>query len=158
MKHCTACDKDKDESQYNKNKAKKDGLSSLCRECQRQKTAEYYAKNRDYHKAYVGKMKERIKQDTRQKMWDYLSCHPCVDCDCANPIVLDFDHVRGTKKYNVSMMIDWTFSWEKIMLEIEKCEVRCANCHRIKTHKDNNSYKHKFSSRVCSSKDRMASS
>jgi len=45
-------------------------------------------------------------------------------------IVLEFDH-KHDKKYNVSAM--HTLSLELLIKEIEKCEVRCANCHRRKT-------------------------
>jgi phenylalanyl-tRNA synthetase alpha subunit len=38
------------------------------------------------------------------------------------------------KKYNVSRMIHDGFSWKAIKKEIEKCEVVCANCHRVRTY------------------------
>ena len=57
----------------------------------------------------------------------------CVDCGFnASPFALQFDHVRGEKVKDVSQMV--RFSWERIMNEIAKCEVRCANCHSIRTH------------------------
>jgi hypothetical protein len=68
--------------------------------------------------------------------------HPCIDCGETDPVVLDFDHVRGIKRKAVALMIK-DFSWENIQLEIEKCEVRCANCHRRKTSKENNSFKYR---------------
>lgn len=57
----------------------------------------------------------------------------CADCGNDNPIVLDFDHIRD-KKYNVSQMVHDGFSWAAIKKEIEKCEIVCANCHRIRTY------------------------
>lgn len=67
---------------------------------------------------------------------DYLSCHPCVDCGESNPLCLDFDHVRGTKEMNVSKALRKTGTWsiDRLLNEIRKCEVRCANCHRIVTY------------------------
>jgi hypothetical protein len=57
----------------------------------------------------------------------------CIDCGYNdNAEVLDFDHVEaGSKIAGIAAMID--HSWENIMAEIEKCVVRCANCHRIVT-------------------------
>ena len=52
----------------------------------------------------------------------------------ADPRVLDFDHVRGVKKHNVSDLKSMHFCWETIQAEIEKCDVRCSNCHRIKNY------------------------
>ena len=57
----------------------------------------------------------------------------CADCGITNHIVLDFDHLRD-KKHNISQMIHNDFSWKAIKKEIEKCEVVCSNCHRIRTH------------------------
>lgn len=54
----------------------------------------------------------------------------CVDCGFKDhPAALDFDHVRGVKLLNVSA----AKSIAQADAEIAKCEVRCANCHRIKT-------------------------
>ena len=66
-------------------------------------------------------------------MDEFLIEQACVDCGEADPIVLEFDHVRGTKQDNVSTLIGRAFSWKRILEEVAKCEVRCANCHRRKT-------------------------
>ena len=73
----------------------------------------------------------------RKFVIEYLSVNPCVDCGESNPIVLDFDHVRGDKTDSVSRMVMVGFSIKKISEEINKCDVRCANCHRIVTAKRN---------------------
>ena len=61
----------------------------------------------------------------------------CVDCGETNPLVLDFDHVRGNKTMCISNMVRNCYSIESIKKEIKKCEIRCSNCHRIITHKRN---------------------
>lgn len=61
---------------------------------------------------------------------------PCTDCGRLYPyFVMDFDHVpgRGEKIGDLSRMVSGTYSWESILLEIKKCDVVCANCHRIRT-------------------------
>lgn len=60
---------------------------------------------------------------------------PCVDCGCINPVLLEFDHVRGKKEKCISNMVRGAYSIDTIQKEIDKCEVRCANCHRLITHK-----------------------
>lgn len=67
-------------------------------------------------------------------LWEYLGDHPCVDCGEEDPIVLEFDHVAGTKEFPVSEGVSRMYSIKKIKAEIDKCEVRCANCHRRVTH------------------------
>lgn len=58
-----------------------------------------------------------------------------MDCGEDNPVVLDFDHVRGVKKRNVGELARRAYSLETLITEIDKCEVRCANCHRCATAK-----------------------
>lgn len=77
----------------------------------------------------------------RQYVLEYLSSHSCMDCGEEDPTVLEFDHVRGTKRFRVSaMMVSWC-SLDVLIAEITKCEVRCANCHRRKHSKDQGWYK-----------------
>lgn len=61
---------------------------------------------------------------------EFLLKNPCVDCGEKDPVVLDFDHVRGEKRTGVKRMLAGTYSLESVFEEIAKCEVRCANCHR----------------------------
>ena len=73
---------------------------------------------------------------------DYLLEHPCVDCGEKDIRVLEFDHLHS-KKFGISTAIHQSYKLRDIKAEIAKCEVRCSNCHLKKTHKDQNSYKHK---------------
>ena len=73
------------------------------------------------------------KQQFKKKLSEIKKLSGCVDCGITNHIVLDFDHLRD-KKYNISRMIHDGFSWAAIKKEISKCEVVCANCHRVRTH------------------------
>ena len=68
------------------------------------------------------------------KVLHYLESHPCLDCGESDPIVLEFDHREGTDKVRaVAQLVTENCGWEKILVEINKCDVRCANCHRRKT-------------------------
>ena len=69
----------------------------------------------------------------RKLLMDYLVAHPCVDCGETDPVVLEFDHVRGKKISAVTKMMYNKASLEKLKAEIAKCDVRSANCHRRKT-------------------------
>lgn len=72
-----------------------------------------------------------------------------MDCGENDPIVLDFDHIdENDKSYSISDMLKQRFAWSKIELEIKKCEVRCANCHRRRTAKQFAWYKLQSVSKV----------
>jgi len=58
----------------------------------------------------------------------------CIDCGyAAHAAALQFDHTGQDKKGNVSDLIRSDYSWATIMAEINKCDIRCANCHAVKT-------------------------
>ena len=65
-----------------------------------------------------------------------------LKCNENDPIVLEFDHLRD-KRMNVAKLIQGGYPEKTILLEIEKCEVRCANCHRRKTAKDQGWWKNR---------------
>jgi hypothetical protein len=70
------------------------------------------------------------RRDTLRAMADGELAHGCVDCGEKDLQVLDFDHVRGVKTKHVSRLIYRAVSFQALYAEIDKCEVRCANCHR----------------------------
>ena len=140
MKKCCRCKKEKAFEDFNfKNKVLGVRQKS-CRDCTRQEIRNHYQNNRKY---YIKKAKIRnkhFKKKVQDYKWDYLSKNPCVDCGESNPIVLDFDH-QHDKIASVSDIIKNRNSLEIIKKEINKCKVRCANCHRIRTAKDFGWYK-----------------
>lgn len=93
---------------------------------------EYAAKNREYARNSTKPRKRRKKGLT----WD-LKRGPCMDCgNSYHPTVMDFDHRPGTDKVMaVSMMVLHKYSDVEILKEISKCDLVCANCHRIRTAK-----------------------
>ncbi len=62
----------------------------------------------------------------------YLEQHSCVDCGNTDIRVLEFDHTKGPKYKCVSVLVWQAYSIEVLDAEIAKCEVRCANCHKIR--------------------------
>lgn len=77
----------------------------------------------------------RVQQDRKVRWLNELKLHSgCVDCGyAAHPEALDFDHLPGFDKgFNIGMGLR-SRSWAALEAEVLKCEVRCANCHRVKT-------------------------
>lgn len=66
-----------------------------------------------------------------------LKNNPCSDCGVKyHYSVMDFDHLRD-KKFNIGRD-GKGHSFEDLITEISKCDLVCANCHRIRTFKRNN--------------------
>jgi hypothetical protein len=139
LKICSICKVSKHLSEYNKNKNKKDGLQTLCRECSNKKSRNYYNENRELHKKNTVARNKKNKIITQQYVYNLLKTNGCIDCGENDPCCLDFDHQRD-KKEMISVMIHCGNSLSTIVKEIEKCEIRCSNCHRKKTAKDFNWY------------------
>ncbi len=88
------------------------------------------------HRETHGNTPWPAKRENGQRVEQYKATTPCIDCTTIYPPeCMDFDHVRGEKVNNVGTMVTHGWSWEKIATEIEKCELVCANCHRIRTRK-----------------------
>lgn len=69
----------------------------------------------------------------RRALLNWLKQVPCVDCGVTfPPCVMDFDH-RPSEKKTFCVAINWMRSLSTIIAEIRKCDVVCANCHRIRT-------------------------
>lgn len=135
MKTCTFCKEVKPFSEFNKNKAKKDGYQNKCRTCSQAKFKEYYNANKDHHRSVVMANTAKRVALLREFVVAYLSTHPCVDCGLTDIRVLEFDHLPEFKKVTeVSRLIVGGYSLDVVQSEIAKCEVRCRNCHTIKTY------------------------
>jgi hypothetical protein len=103
------------------------------REKQRAASRRHYEKHRDQVIADAKKYSKIVRARIRAYIKDYLKANPCVDCGEADPVILEFDHVRD-KDFNISDATRKGVSINKLRDEIAKCEVRCANCHRKKTY------------------------
>lgn len=138
---CTKCNKKRKESDFAwKNKSK--GIKhKSCKECAKKASSDHYAKNKTYYIKKASRFRKKNQEENRSKLKDYLSKHHCIDCGESDPVVLQFDHVRGNKSENISTMFRQNAPWKHIEKEIHKCDVRCANCHARKTAKTNNHYK-----------------
>src|SRR6267143_2767210 len=132
MRACTKCGEVKPLDQFPPVRRGEPKLQSWCRECFAAYGREYYRKNREVQKARLLRNTAARRADNQRRMIEYLRAHPCVDCGEADIVVLQFDHLAD-KERDVSSMLSGSWSWSAIEKEIAKCEVRCANCHRLRT-------------------------
>lgn len=133
MKTCTKCGAEKPLDEFRKQVKAKDGHQSACKECQSKRDRADYMK--PGRKEQITGRRNRLYKQHQHLIYTHLLEHPCVDCDNDDPVVLQFDHVRGSKRCDVSRLVGRT-STMQLLEEMDKCEVRCANCHTKKTAKD----------------------
>ena len=105
------------------------------RDKQRESSRLHYRNNREVMVARAAAFKITAIHRNQEYVWEYLVKHPCVDCEEDDPVVLTFDHRDVADKVDeVCNMIRNACSLDRIQREIERCDVRCANCHLRKTH------------------------
>lgn len=70
----------------------------------------------------------------RKRAWiDAFKRRPCADCGVQYPpVVMDFDH-RPEEEKLFEVATNWGRRREDLAAEIAKCDVVCANCHRLRT-------------------------
>jgi len=133
LKICLRCQKKRRGSSFNQNRTNKDGLQRYCRACQARIERDYYARNQVQINLRRKGLVDFVLQRNRAYLLAHLLLHPCVDCGEKNPVVLEYDHVRGKKKRAVTALVLSKCSLKTLIEEISKCDVRCANCHRKRT-------------------------
>ena len=128
MRTCSKCGQSKKDNEFSWSIG---GLKkhSRCNSCRAEERMEYYERNKAKELKYKASRQIEKRETARKFVVHYLTTHPCIDCGETDPMVLTFDHVKGSKKMNVSQMVNQGYSLQAITAEIEKCEVRCANCH-----------------------------
>lgn len=131
IKRCFRCQQDKNIDDFNKASSRADGRASACKKCNQEYLKKHYHSNKEY---YIQKSK-KTRAANRERISKIKEENPCTDCGNFYPAVcMDYDHVSDDKVTTVSVMVS-SKSLTSIMKEIEKCELVCANCHRIRTHK-----------------------
>jgi len=135
MKQCVTCLEFKDDSDFNWRFKSLGQRHKICRDCQNNHSRNWYKRHKEEHAQRVKDNRYRVKQETREYAWDYLSTHPCIECGESDPTVLEFDHIHGKDK-DIAVLVGQGYSIKAVMKEIAKCQVLCANCHRRKTAKE----------------------
>lgn len=109
-------------------KNRRTGLrQSACKLCQNQISKEHYGANKAAYLAKAKRSNKKLLAKCKAIKLAYLLSHPCVDCGEPDPVVLQFDHPNDDKLADVSRLRKTSI--RRMMAEIAKCEVRCANCH-----------------------------
>lgn len=121
------------------------GNRRKCRACER-KAARVYGRqhaeqraawdreNRKKRSGYSVRHARKKRVLLRQRL-DEMKSNPCTDCGQAFlPYVMDLDHKKPESKVaGVNYLLSKAVSWERIQAEIDKCDLVCVCCHRLRT-------------------------
>lgn len=155
MKTCTKCLVTKEDSDFQIRSVGPRGthLKSWCRQCESAARASHREANPERYSCKTNpKLKARTDEYRRTHTEQYnawklarkaelyakmnvLKSAPCADChQMFPPVAMDWDHLDGARKEDcIGQMVDHCVRWEKILVEVAKCDLVCSNCHRVRT-------------------------
>ena len=130
-KTCNKCDKEKPLNSFAWKNKNKNTYQSSCKECHREYSKQHYKDNSSDYKKRAKSRRPDERKKIKEVIINHLEKNPCVDCGEKDIEVLEFDHIEmvGSKAIRVTQCT----SIVSLLKEIEKCEVRCANCHTRRT-------------------------
>lgn len=126
MKQCTKCKENKERGDFDKNRSKPDGLQNICRSCKVKYNGKHYRSNKKRYALKAKKHRSKIAEYVKSykiskgcKYCGYNKCNRALHFHHRNPRQKNFDINKGCV----------VGGFETVKLEIEKCDVVCANCH-----------------------------
>ena len=137
MKICSLCklELSVDNFHIKTKKNNKIQLQPYCKECNKLYHKNHYKKNK---KDYIEKNKQ-YKKNNQENLLNYFQGKFCKDCGITDYRVFEFDHLANKKAEISKVLHSW--SWQSILKEINKCDLVCCNCHRIRTLERAKSYR-----------------
>jgi hypothetical protein len=130
---CYMCGENKPEADFAFDDIAKGTRQRHCRKCQAAYRRAHYVRTKA---RYIANERVRVRghrERNRVLLVAHLSSHPCVDCGESDVVLLEFDHRDPAEKRRDVSKLAARNPWPTVLKEIEKCDVRCANCHRRRT-------------------------
>lgn len=146
MKLCSKCGENKPESNFYIRDKRTGRLHAQCKQCYSQQRAksyrQHYQKYKATYRVNAQRRRQRLRDEFRKNMIAYADGKYCIDCGETDSVTFEFDHIDpATKSFNVSQAVRLGYSWEKVLEEIKKCQIVCANCHKRRSAKQFGWYK-----------------
>jgi uncharacterized membrane protein (UPF0182 family) len=91
---------------------------------------DYYQRNRKRLLKKQAEKNKRFFESRRKWLVEYKKTLKYVRCEESHPATLTFHHKQGSEKsFEIGNALVFKVSLKRLLSEIEKCEVICANCH-----------------------------
>ena len=138
-KTCTKCGSVKSQCNFSTESYK--GGSRVrpdCKECRAAYHRAHHAKPdvKRRQQSYMNGYQNRHRKAKYEKLRQLKESKPCADCNMFYPsYVMDYDHLDPVNKIDgIGYLVSTAHSWAIVEAEIAKCELVCANCHRLRTY------------------------
>lgn len=128
---CSKCKQDLNINQFSfKNKTK--GIyNKYCRQCKKQYSKKHYLNHKEKYLTKAKLHNKKQKQKIKLYIQEYKHQLGCLICNERDACCLDFHHLDpSVKDFNIGRKSSSYLSIQQFELEISKCVVLCANCHR----------------------------
>lgn len=148
---CSKCKIEKSKTEFWQRGDRPKGIHSKCKQCcseaykkwrianlaKRRRDLQEWRKNNPEKIRKLYRSSDANRRNSTKEWVNELKNQPCVDCQKTfEPFVMDFDHRDpSTKRYVIGFMVSKRMPREAIIEEIAKCDLVCANCHRIRTYR-----------------------
>lgn len=138
MRECTKCHKSKRLTDFYLKDKSSGRHHTQCKTCYKEHRKLTYKEHyRKYQVEYLkrGKIRRaKLREEFRTNMLAFLAEKSCVKCGENDIRVLEFDHIHDSQKdFSISQAVRIGKTWSQVSDEIKKCQILCANCHKIKT-------------------------
>lgn len=128
MKICSRCKTEKPLTSYSRNKSKKDGHQTFCKECNRTLCATKYA-TCELHRRRIKDLNDKMYKGNLDFVRRVKRRYGCCFCLEREPVALDFHHLDpNTKEGGINKLSK--YSRAVVKRELRKCILVCSNCHR----------------------------
>lgn len=127
MKLCIECQTSKPLSEFHRRGV---AVQSWCKKCRQTRDRARYQE----HRGDLDSRHRRYRLAVKGKYEALKIGRPCVDCGgIFHHAAMQFDHLPGSVKVDDLANLKIRCAWKKILSEIQKCELVCANCHAVRT-------------------------
>lgn len=90
----------------------------------------HYQRNKAYYINKAKLYKRKLRAEIAIIVNTYKKEHGCSKCSENDPVCIDFHHHNDDKEFCVSEAIGAGLGKARILKEVGKCTLLCANCHR----------------------------
>lgn len=127
MKRCGQCGEEKPLEAFHR---WREGHQPWCRACRRSYDARYHAQNRERRLA----QKQLLQAEFKRWYLALKEGRPCSDCGGVfHPAAMQWHHLPGQPKTANVADLGRRHSRRRVIEEIARCELVCANCHAVRT-------------------------